>query len=59
MSSDAAAASDDDAPSPLQKRITDCQEAIKDQTENDSTDSDDEDSLQAHQGMQGSASCMP
>jgi hypothetical protein len=33
MSSDTAAASDDDAPSPLQKRIADCQEAIKDQTE--------------------------
>ena len=28
-----AAASDDDAPSPLQKRIADCQEAIMDQTE--------------------------
>ena len=33
MSSDTAAASDDDAPSPLQKRIADCQDSIKDQTE--------------------------
>jgi hypothetical protein len=33
MSADTAAASDGDATSPLQKRIADCQEAIKDQTE--------------------------